>query len=50
MNIADEAPAKQPVSSEIGITLTSPGGIRIELAPGFDPQALQMVLQVLEAA
>ena len=50
VNIADEAPAEQPAQSEVGIILTSPGGIRIELAPGFDPQALQMVLGMLEVA
>lgn len=50
VNIADEAPAEQPAQPETGITLTSPGGIRIELAPGFDPQALQTVLRTLEAA
>ncbi len=41
------APAPEPVAP--GITLTSPGGFRIELAAGFDHQALKQVLNVLGA-
>ncbi len=33
-----------------GITLTSPGGFRIALALGFDPQTLQQILKMLEVA
>ena len=45
---ADEA--IKPASSTPGITLTSPGGCRIELAAGFDPAALKQVLSILEVA
>ena len=41
------APASELAPS--GITLTSPGGFRIELAAGFDHQALQQVLNALGA-
>jgi len=43
-------PTSVPAPSLPGITLTSPGGFRIELDAGFDPKALQQVLKVLEAA
>ena len=50
VNISDEAPLESSAPSKTGITLTSPGGFLIELAPEFDPQALQTVLRILEAA
>lgn len=53
VDVIMEEPMEQPVQTETvntGITLTSPGGFRIELAPGFDSAALQRVLKVLEAA
>ncbi len=39
-----------PDVANSGITLISPGGFRIALAAGFDPQTLQQVLKMLEAA
>ncbi len=47
-NIETNSPPAQPGTT--GITLTSPSGFRIELAPGFDPQTLRTVLQTLEVA
>ena len=46
--VTDEAVKPEP--SAPGITLTSPGGCRIELAAGFDPAALKQVLNILEVA
>ena len=40
-------PHKTP---ETGITLVSPGGLRVELAAGFDATALKQVLNLLELA
>ena len=42
---APKAPSKQP-----GISLVSSGGVRVELAAGFDPTALRQVLSILEAS
>lgn len=50
VNVSNDKPddsSAQPSGS--GITLTSPTGFRIELAPGFNPQTLQAVLRTLEA-
>ena len=50
---ASVVPDKQiesPAQAAPGINLTSQGRFRIELAPGFNPQALQTVLQILETA
>ncbi len=50
VSVVPEEPVGSPAQTVPGITLSSPGGFRIELAPGFDSQALQAVLQLLEAA
>ena len=39
----------KPASSFPGITLTCPGGYRVELASGFEPAALKQVLNILGA-
>ncbi|MTI12842.1 IS66 family insertion sequence element accessory protein TnpA [Sansalvadorimonas verongulae] len=45
-----EAGATTTETNNPGITVTSPGGFRIELTAGFDPQALKQVLKILEVA
>ncbi len=44
------ATSAAPEVENSGITLISPGDLRIALASGFDPQTLQQVLKILEAA
>ncbi len=51
--IPEAVTAATSAASEVanpGITLTSPGGFRIALASGFDPQTLQQILKMLEVA
>ena len=51
VNVVVDEPAQQLLqTSSTGITLTSPGGFRIELSSDFDSVALQKVLEILEAA
>ena len=50
VSVVPEEQIESPVQTAPAITLTSPGGFRIELASGFDPQALQAILRILEAA
>ena len=47
VSVIPEKQIEPPVQATPGITLTSPGGFRIELASGFDPQTLQAILQLL---
>ena len=53
VSIAEEPASKVPVpekTAETGITLISPGGLRMELSTGFDTSALKQVLNILEVA
>lgn len=53
VSVIPEVPAQTDAESQAvsaGITLTSPGGFRIELSTGFHPRTLQQVLKLLEAA
>ncbi|MCW7554037.1 hypothetical protein NX722_15700 [Endozoicomonas gorgoniicola] len=53
VSIAEEPVSKKQApaeTTETGISLISPGGFRVELAAGFDPDALKQVLNLLEVA
>ena len=47
--VTEDTPDESAITTP-GITLTSPGGFRIELSTGFNQKALKQILKMLEGA